>query len=59
MIANIVDLLAKLTPEVITIVGKVIESIANHEDPKRAAERAAAALASEKLSDEAINRALG
>ena len=52
-------LIARLAPEALTVVEKLIEAIVNHEDPKRAAERAAAAVASEAAADEAIKRALG
>lgn len=59
MIENLLKLVSRLPPDGLDVLGRLFSSLLSHDDPMRAVERAAAAVASEKTSDEVIRERLG
>lgn len=59
IIEDIIMLLGKLPPGALDAVGHLVSALLSHDDPARAAERAAAVIASEKAADEALRKSLG
>lgn len=58
ILSEVVKLISKLPPEGLAVLGRLVKSMLSSPDPMRAVKRAAAAVASEKASDEVIKRAL-
>ena len=58
MIENLIALVGKVPPEAWDAVGRLLTAVLTHDDPARAAERAAAAIASEAAADAAIRKSL-
>jgi hypothetical protein len=58
VIEELVALVGKVPPEAWEAVGRLLTAVVGHDDPARAAERAAAAIASEAAADEAIRKSL-
>jgi len=55
----VLKLVSKLPPEGLALLGKLINSLLNSDDPMRAVKRAALAAASEKASDAVLRKRLG
>lgn len=58
VIGDLVKLIAKLPPEGLALVGKLVKTLLTADDPMRAVKRAAAAAASEAASEKLIREAM-
>jgi len=59
IIEDLLQLVSKIPAPAVEAIGRLVSAVLSHDDPARAAERAMAALASEKTSDEIIREKLG
>jgi len=58
ILEDLILLISKLPPGALDALGRLVSALFLHDDPERAAERAAVAIASEATADEAIRKAL-